>query len=118
MTGGQRTLKPSPASFFFVASKPCLLPDFISGTGERVFAHEKVSGAEGGRAFQQQHSTHRHQRRGEPRPVKLPLFSRSPRGHGESEAPRQFFRRGGEIGVLNPTQVVKLWGKQSGCVGE
>lgn len=117
MSGGLGRLKSSPGSFF-VASKPGLLPAFISRAGEGVLAHEQVAGAEGGRAFEQEHGAQRGQRRGEPRPMKLPVFSDRPAGLRKGETPGQFLRRGGDVCILHPARVSEQRCEQPGRGGE
>jgi hypothetical protein len=45
-------VKPSPDGFL-VASMAIVLPGFRSRAGQCVVAHEEISGAKGGRTFQQ-----------------------------------------------------------------
>src|SRR6266542_2880261 len=110
MSGGQVRLKPSPGSIF-VASMPSLLPDFISSAGQGVVAHEEISGAKGGRAFQKQHRAKRSEWRRKPRPVQCALFRAGPRRARKIETSREFLRGRGKISVLDTALITEVRGQ-------
>ncbi len=85
-----------------------LAQGIISHAGEGILTHEEIAGAEGGRAFQQQHGAQRGQRRGEPGAVQLAVFSDRPVGLRKGEAPGQFLRRGGDVGILHAPEIARL----------